>query len=209
MVSKVTSPFAVAPAANKVNNSEQVNNADNDNVNRNNSSSLKREDSRSTDEWRASEPNDKINKMVTKQDSMGKDEILDQWLKKNPNRNGTITEDVDAENEVDSNRMSKSSLASENHYRNSESQPQTQQQEQELPLPQSQQQDQPQNIEEEEENELHKIHMLQSLQALQYMKKVPLPPIEELEDKLVFLPPPKLPHIKKTLIFDMDETLIH
>ena len=129
--------------------------------------------------------------METKQDSMGKDEILDQWLKRNPHRNGTITEDVDAENEEDSNRISQSSLTSKSDYRASE------------PKVQPQQQD------EEEENELHKIHMLQSLQALQYLKKVPLPPIEELNEKLVFLPPPKLPHIKKTLIFDMDETLIH
>ena len=30
-----------------------------------------------------------------------------------------------------------------------------------------------------------------------------------LKDKLVFLPPLKYPHQKKTLVFDMDETLIH
>ena len=61
----------------------------------------------------------------------------------------------------------------------------------------------------EEENELHKIHMLQSLQALQYIKGVTIPDEEELIDRFVYLPPFKSSHITKTLIFDMDETLIH
>ncbi|CAI2359926.1 unnamed protein product [Moneuplotes crassus] len=60
---------------------------------------------------------------------------------------------------------------------------------------------------EDYENEIHKLHMLQSLQALQYLKTIKPPPISELKDKLVFLPEKKSK--KKTLIFDMDETLIH
>lgn len=58
------------------------------------------------------------------------------------------------------------------------------------------------------ENEIHRMHMLQSLQALQYLKNVAVPPLSMLRDKFVFLPPLKK-HQKKTLIFDMDETLIH
>lgn len=57
-------------------------------------------------------------------------------------------------------------------------------------------------------NEIHKMHMLQSLQALQYLKTLPVPPISSICNRLVFLPPPKIPN-QKTLIFDMDETLIH
>jgi len=150
MVSKVASPFTVAPVQNRVDNSEKIKN---EIINRNDSLNIKKEDRKSVDVWRASEVNEnRLCEMETKQDSMGKDEILDQWLKRNPHRNGTITEDVDAENEEDSNRMSQSSLASKSDYRASE------------PKVQPQQQD------EEEENELHKIHMLQSLQALQYLK---------------------------------------
>lgn len=58
------------------------------------------------------------------------------------------------------------------------------------------------------ENEIHKMHMLQSLQALQYLKTIIPPPLSALREKIVFLPPFK-GHRKKTLIFDMDETLIH
>ena len=60
-----------------------------------------------------------------------------------------------------------------------------------------------------EENELHKMHMLQSLQALQYMKSVEVPPLESLADRAVYLPDFEHPTITKTIIFDMDETLIH
>jgi len=41
------------------------------------------------------------------------------------------------------------------------------------------------------------------------MKTVEVPPLSLLQDKLVVLPPFKHSGIKKTLIFDMDETLIH
>jgi CTD small phosphatase-like protein 2 len=49
--------------------------------------------------------------------------------------------------------------------------------------------------------------MLQSLQALQYMKTVEIPSLEEIKNKMIQLPP--MPEGFKTLIFDMDETLIH
>jgi hypothetical protein len=58
-----------------------------------------------------------------------------------------------------------------------------------------------------DENEIHKVHMLQSLQALQYLNTIEIPPLKVLKDKMVFLPKKKSK--KKTLIFDMDETLIH
>lgn len=64
------------------------------------------------------------------------------------------------------------------------------------------------NSNESQENEIHKMHMLQSLQALQYLKTITPPPLSALREKIVFLPPFK-GHRKKTLIFDMDETLIH
>ena len=44
--------------------------------------------------------------------------------------------------------------------------------------------------------------------SLNYIKSHPQPELRQLEDKFVFLPP-RLPHQKKTLIFDLDETLIH
>ncbi len=59
-------------------------------------------------------------------------------------------------------------------------------------------------------SELHKLHLLQTLQSLQYMKQIPLPSVESLEPRMVTLPPPRFPeHQKKTIIFDLDETLIH
>lgn len=51
--------------------------------------------------------------------------------------------------------------------------------------------------------------MLQSLQALQYLKTIEIPMKNELRDKFVYLPPFDRSRYKKTLIFDMDETLIH
>ena len=59
----------------------------------------------------------------------------------------------------------------------------------------------------QEEKEIHKMHMIQSLQALEYLKGITVPKFEEVKDKLVFLPRQK--EHRKTLIFDMDETLIH
>lgn len=48
----------------------------------------------------------------------------------------------------------------------------------------------------------------QAVMSLRYIKQQSLPKMADLEDKFVFLPP-RLPHQKKTLIFDLDETLIH
>lgn len=59
------------------------------------------------------------------------------------------------------------------------------------------------------DNEIHKLHMIQSLQALQYLKGITIPPKTAIRDKIIYLPPPRSQNHKKTLIFDMDETLIH
>ena len=61
----------------------------------------------------------------------------------------------------------------------------------------------------EEYNDLHRIHLLQTLQALEYLKTVEPPPVSSLASKRVFLPPFKGPQFSKTLIFDLDETLVH
>jgi hypothetical protein len=178
MVSKVNSPFAVYNDTKKrYSEFDRVPSGENS-----------KSDGQSVDMWRASEDMDNRPIGTNKQPEKNKEQLLDQWLGNNDD-NDTITEDVDAENEEDSQRLSRYSKVKLGGVRESEIKPM-------------------QN-DEEEENELHKIHMLQSLQALQYMKKVSLPPMDELKDKLVFLPKPKLPHIRKTLIFDMDETLIH
>lgn len=57
--------------------------------------------------------------------------------------------------------------------------------------------------------DIHKTHMIQTLQALLFIKTLkPVPP-QVLAAKSIDLPPPKKPFIKKTLIFDLDETLVH
>ena len=56
MVSKVASPFTVAPVQNRVDNSEKFKN---EIINRNNSLNIKKEDRKSVDVWRASEANEK------------------------------------------------------------------------------------------------------------------------------------------------------
>ena len=59
-------------------------------------------------------------------------------------------------------------------------------------------------------SELHKLHLLQTLQSLQYIKQVELPSQEDIKKKQLKLPPPRFPQYqKKTIIFDLDETLIH
>ena len=50
---------------------------------------------------------------------------------------------------------------------------------------------------------------MQTLQSLQYLKNLRKPEATELLAKTVYLPPPRNPACKKTLIFDLDETLIH
>lgn len=186
MVSKVASPFEMAPSVDK----EQSKRFSLKENNRNHSSSLKN-NRESVDVWRASKEmaKDVDDDKFAQPDSTNKEEILDQWLRSG-GRNNTITEDVDAENADDSSRMTRSSGISVATKRISE------------PIPD-------QEEEEEQENELHKMHMLQSLQALHYMKTVEVPSLKEIEHMSVFLPSPKQPHLTKTLIFDMDETLIH
>lgn len=190
MVSKAT-PFAVAPT----NNQKVEENIPENHPNRvSRGPSLHNNERESVDVFRASDNLDKgkrSSQMTEPEQAQNKDELLDEWLNRGKGDNNTIIEDVDAENYEDSNRFSKSSRQTNTSHRMSN-----------VVNPQDEE-------DEEEENELHKIHMLQSLQALQYMKNVPVPPISELSDKMVFLPPPKQPHLKKTLIFDMDETLIH
>ena len=153
MVSKVSSPFAVNNDAKKrYSEFDRIPSGENS-----------RSDSQSVEMWRASEDMDSKPIATNKQPVKNKEQLLDQWLGNNDD-NDTITEDVDAENEEDSQRNSRYSKVKLGGVRQSEVKP-------------------IQN-DEEEENELHKIHMLQSLQALQYMKKVSLPPMDELKDKL-------------------------
>lgn len=64
--------------------------------------------------------------------------------------------------------------------------------------------------EEEHQSELHKAHLIQTLQAIQYIKS--LPTDHSLDGKYVNLPPHHLfdsPETTKTIIFDLDETLVH
>ena len=205
MVTKVASPFEVAPPTKK--KTEELKRIDSTES----SSSIKKmpsngkDDSDSIDLWRASQMSngerDSAPIESNKNDfcsKMSKDELFDQWYNQKPRSNGTITEDVDAENAEDSNRVSESSIHSASSYRNSDAYQEPPQQVKPVTN------DQP-----EEENELHQIHMLQSLQALQYMKNVPLPHIDDIRHRMVYLPEFKHSNITKTLIFDMDETLIH
>ncbi|CDW73776.1 nli interacting factor-like phosphatase family protein [Stylonychia lemnae] len=57
--------------------------------------------------------------------------------------------------------------------------------------------------------DVHQIHFLQTLAALKNISTFVTPDISEIEHLMVDLPPFDNPNIKKTLIFDMDETLIH
>lgn len=72
-------------------------------------------------------------------------------------------------------------------------------------------QDSPGLIDEDEhQSELHKAHLIQTLQAIQYIKT--LPQTHSLDDKYVNLPPNlkfTAPETTKTIIFDLDETLVH
>eukprot|EP00343_Euplotes_focardii_P002333 CAMPEP_0205807058 /NCGR_PEP_ID=MMETSP0205-20121125/10729_1 /ASSEMBLY_ACC=CAM_ASM_000278 /TAXON_ID=36767 /ORGANISM="Euplotes focardii, Strain TN1" /LENGTH=490 /DNA_ID=CAMNT_0053080791 /DNA_START=66 /DNA_END=1538 /DNA_ORIENTATION=- len=193
MVSKVVSPFATAPSENKKRHSNS------EKITRNNSNTSSNEDRASLDQWRASEDIDRRGSDMAnqQQNNNNNDVILDQWLKRGDS-NGTILEDVEAENQTESNRMSKASILTASERRPSEIE-QVQHQEEE-------EENEPQNISDKSAAE---IHMVQSLQALQYMKTVVVPAKDELRDKFVFLPPHEQSHTKKTLIFDMDETLIH
>ena len=50
---------------------------------------------------------------------------------------------------------------------------------------------------------------MQTLQSLQFIQKLEQPDQATLLEKQVFLPEPKDPSITKTIVFDLDETLIH
>jgi len=63
---------------------------------------------------------------------------------------------------------------------------------------------------EEHQSELHKAHLIQTLQAIQYIRT--LPNKHSLKGKHVNFPPHPLfetPETTKTIIFDLDETLVH
>lgn len=182
MVSKVQSPFSLVQPV------DLTENKGSDDSGRAHGASIKSRDRDSVELWRASDQIDK-NKRESEmtEPEQDKDKLLDEWLARGRDNN-TIVEDVNGEN-AETNRVSRSSQRTGSSNRRSDANYDDE--------------------DEEEENELHKIHMLQSLQALQYMKKVPIPSIEDIKHMSVFLPKPKYPHLKKTLIFDMDETLIH
>lgn len=186
MVSKVASPFAtVQNVKNTIDRSSEDNKAPKPAPSTSNNKEV-------NEELHCHDKTTQNNKAISNEDpNYTKDDILNQWLKASKRENNTITEDVDAEDADDQSRFSKATISSANSQ-----------------LQRNSQIEQPVE-EEEEENELHKIHMLQSLQALQYMKNIEMPRLDELSDKFVYLPPPKNPNITKTLIFDMDETLIH
>ena len=189
MVSKVASPFATVPTAPTVKREEPKRISD-DEEQRKHSSGSSKQDRASVDVWRASHGLDDDEDDYDGPNMDHKDELLDQWL--HHGRNNTITEDVEAENaDENSSRATKMSIVSNASKRVGQ------------PLSVEDEND------DEEENELHKIHMLQSLQALQYLKNIDIPHASELEHMFVFLPPPKSSNLTKTLIFDMDETLIH
>jgi len=59
---------------------------------------------------------------------------------------------------------------------------------------------------ENKQQDIHKQHLIQTLQSLQYMKHVAQPSEDMIKARSVKLPFTK--H-KKTLIFDLDETLVH
>lgn len=61
---------------------------------------------------------------------------------------------------------------------------------------------------EEETNDLHKAHLIQTLQAIQYINTIKPPGLDYFNGRFVEIPPSKHPH-NKTIIFDLDETLVH
>ena len=61
----------------------------------------------------------------------------------------------------------------------------------------------------EEAQDLQKVHLLQTLQSLQYIKSIQPPSLDQIASRSVKLPPYRSEEVKKTIIFDLDETLIH
>ena len=71
--------------------------------------------------------------------------------------------------------------------------------------------DQEYDDEDDETPDAQKIHFNQTVQALLNIKanNLQAPPIEMIKKLLVDLPEPTHPSKTKTIVFDMDETLIH
>ncbi|CDW79742.1 nli interacting factor-like phosphatase family protein [Stylonychia lemnae] len=60
------------------------------------------------------------------------------------------------------------------------------------------------------QSDTHKMHLIQTLQSLQYVKNfLQQPSYDQIYSKRVNLPHFRRPHINKTIIFDLDETLVH
>eukprot|EP00347_Sterkiella_histriomuscorum_P021086 403335311 len=60
------------------------------------------------------------------------------------------------------------------------------------------------------QSDTHKMHLIQTLQSLQYVKNfLKQPKYEEISNKRVNLPRFRRTNINKTIIFDLDETLVH
>ena len=64
----------------------------------------------------------------------------------------------------------------------------------------------PKDKEDNKQSDIHKNHLIQTLQSLQYMKHTPDPLPEQIEQRSVILPTTSK---SKTLVFDLDETLVH
>ena len=56
---------------------------------------------------------------------------------------------------------------------------------------------------------IYKEHLLQTFRALQFIRTLPDPEIEEINSKKIYLPKRKGYENKRTIIFDLDETLVH
>ena len=63
----------------------------------------------------------------------------------------------------------------------------------------------------DDQPDVQKAHFNQTVQALYNIKALRLdePPIRYIQNLLVDLPPPNAAHKTKTIVFDLDETLIH
>jgi Dullard-like phosphatase family protein len=165
--------------------------------------------------------NKKINELVTKVDpfigiplnsnkkeshaeymvfEQGQTSEDDEHLMRFSSRNGTVKKESDeriidryVEKEPSSSQISISKMDHSNHTNSLH----------DSPLVET-------NDEEEHQSELHKAHLIQTLQAIQYIKS--LPNDHSLDGKYVNFPPHPLfdtPEETKTIIFDLDETLVH
>lgn len=55
--------------------------------------------------------------------------------------------------------------------------------------------------------EIHRAHMCQTFHGLKIIEEIPKLDIKEISEKMIILP--SIPPSKKTVIFDLDETLVH